>query len=127
MSILLSGDGTNLRKKGAHYEALAAGYLKSLGWEFLEHSYRRRTGEVDLIMKDGETYVFVEVKYRSSGAYGMPAESVSFRKKQHIIRTSETWLLEHGLSGVPVRFDIAEVVGSRIRILRNAFGARSVL
>ena len=54
----------NRRKEGAYYENLVAEYLKTQGYEILEKNYRCRIGEIDLIAKEGETLVFVEVKYR---------------------------------------------------------------
>ena len=127
MSLLLDGSSMNKRSRGEYYELLCARYLEAQGMELLAHSYRKRTGEIDLILKDGDTYVFTEVKYRSSAAHGLPSEAVGREKRRHIVRTSELWLSEQGLSGVPVRYDVAEVLGGRIRILKNAFGARSLM
>lgn len=71
----------NRRKEGAYYENLVAEYLKTQGYEILEKNYRCRIGEIDLIAKEGETLVFVEVKYRRDDKMGNPKEAVD-RKKQ---------------------------------------------
>ena len=60
----------NRRKEGAYYENLVAEYLKTQGYEILEKNYRCRIGEIDLIAKEGETLVFVEVKYRRNDKMG---------------------------------------------------------
>ena len=74
----------NRRKTGTEYEQKTAEYLESLGWKILERNYRCRIGEIDLIALDGRTLVFVEVKYRRSGACGSPGEAVN-EEKQHTI------------------------------------------
>ena len=71
----------NRRKEGAYYENLVAEYLKTQGYEILEKNYRCRIGEIDPIAKEGETLVFVEVKYRRDDKMGNPKEAVD-RKKQ---------------------------------------------
>ena len=62
----------NRRKEGAYYENLVAEYLKTQGYEILEKNYRCRIGEIDLIAKEGETLVFVEVKYRRNERWEIP-------------------------------------------------------
>ena len=79
----------NRRKEGAYYENLVAEYLKTQGYEILEKNYRCRIGEIDLIAKEGETLVFVEVKYRRSSEAGDPAEAVDYRKQKKISRVAE--------------------------------------
>ena len=65
----------NRRKEGAYYENLVAEYLKTQGYEILEKNYRCRIGEIDLIAKEGETLVFVEVKYRRNDKMGDPKKA----------------------------------------------------
>lgn len=112
----------NRRKTGAEYERKTAEYLERLGWKLLERNYRCRTGEIDLIARDGRTLVFVEVKYRRSRAYGNPAEAVDGRKQYTICRVSDYYRMTHGISeDQPCRFDVAAIEGDEVCLIRNAF------
>ena len=112
----------NRRRTGAEYEEKATEYLEGLGWRILERNYRCRTGEIDLIAADGPALVFVEVKYRRSGAYGSPAEAVDGRKQRTICRVADYYRMRHGIpDGQACRFDVVAVQGEEICLLRNAF------
>ena len=111
----------NNRKIGEHKEKVAAKYLQSLGYEVLEYNYRYRQGEIDLICKEGEFLVFCEVKYRNSLRNGFPEEAVTYTKQRTISRCASHYLLTHGFADIPCRFDVISIVGSEIRVLRNAF------
>ena len=74
----------NNRETGSHYERLAGAYLEQEGYEILEYNYRCKTGEIDIIAKEGQTLVFVEVKYRKDDKKGYPAQAVDQRKQQKI-------------------------------------------
>ena len=114
----------NKRAKGAAYERLAAAFLQEQGSRILAANYRRPTGEIDLVAEEPDgTLAFIEVKYRSSTAYGYPSQAVDRKKQQRILRTAALYLQEKRLFDRPVRFDIAEILGGRIRIIRNAFTA----
>lgn len=79
-------------------------------------------GEIDLIMQDAETLVFVEVKYRSKSDYGMPFEAVDKRKMQRIHKTAMLWMAKHGLAihHCYFRFDIISIKdGNNIQWLKN--------
>ena len=115
----------NRRKIGTEYEQKTAEYLESLGWKILERNYRCRIGEIDLIALDGRTLVFVEVKYRRSGACGSPGEAVDVRKQHTICRVADYYRMVHGISETQsCRFDVAAVQGERLELLRNAFPYR---
>ena len=73
----------NKRNTGKRYESLAADYLQGQGLTIMERNYQDRTGEIDLIGRDGTFLVFVEVKYRRDMRSGDPAEAVTPRKQQH--------------------------------------------
>ena len=112
----------NRRKEGAYYENLVAEYLKTQGYEILEKNYRCRIGEIDLIAKEGETLVFVEVKYRRSSEAGDPAEAVDARKQARILRTARYYMTRYHISeDTPCRFDVVAVLGSNVRLIRDAF------
>ena len=82
----------NRRIRGQQKEELAAAWLERQGYEILEHNYRCRQGEIDLIARDGRYLVFIEVKYRNSAKCGDPLEAVDRRKQAKILYTaSSTW------------------------------------
>ncbi|HEX7459856.1 MAG TPA: YraN family protein, partial [Acidimicrobiales bacterium] len=82
------------RSLGASGEDLAAGWYEDQGYEILERNWRRREGEVDLIVRRRRTVVFVEVKTRTSDAFGTGAEAVLPAKQRRIRRLASRWLAE---------------------------------
>ena len=112
----------NRRAVGNAYEAQAAEYLTAQGYRILERNFRCRTGEIDLIARDGAYLVFVEVKYRKGVAGGDPLEAVDARKQAKISRTASYYLLRKGYGETtPCRFDVVAVRGGEIQLLRDAF------
>lgn len=95
---------------GRNGEDMARQYLEQKGMRFREKNYKRRHGEVDLIMDDGQWLVFVEVKTRRTLAYGMPAEAVTPYKQKHIRYCAEIYFFEHHIQSRPTRFDIVEIL-----------------
>lgn len=114
----------NNRMKGSSYELEAASFFERSGFEILEKNYRRKTGEIDLILREGSTYVFAEVKYRKNTRQGFPEEAVTKEKMRRITRTAKWYLKEHGLpeEGTPCRFDVISILYGNISHIRNAFG-----
>ena len=115
------------RKTGAFYEAAAARFLELQGFKVLERNFRCRCGEIDIIAMDEAdgSLCFTEVKYRSSLKYGYPGEAVGTVKQRKIITVSQYYLLTHRAvfgDGIKYRYDVVEIIGDKIRILRNAFG-----
>ena len=116
----------NKRKTGAFYEAAAARFLELQGFRVLERNFRCRSGEIDIIALDEAdgSLCFTEVKYRSSLKYGYPGEAVGTAKQRKIITVSQYYLLTHRAvfgDGIKYRYDVVEIIGDKIRILRNAF------
>ncbi len=112
----------NKRAVGHCYEEKAAEYLKARGVQILEQNFRCKTGEVDLIGKEGAYLVFIEVKYRLSKRNGYAAEAVNHKKQQIISRVANFYLLRHFQSQeIPCRFDVIAFDGEEIRWYRNAF------
>ena len=93
------------REKGEAAERRAEDYLKSLGLVIVERNFRTRFGEIDLVARDGETVVFVEVRFRSSNAFGLPQETVDAAKRRRIIRTAQAYVQSRRLDA-PLRFDV---------------------
>jgi len=89
-------------------ETKAKKYLRRRGYQILETNYRTRAGELDLIAKEKDCLVFVEVKTRTSDEYGAPAEAVSYYKQQHMLKSAQYYLSRHG-GECECRFDVIEV------------------
>ncbi|MDJ0391919.1 YraN family protein [Rhodococcus sp. G-MC3] len=111
---------------GARGEALAALQLVDSGMEVVDRNWRCRYGELDIVARDGDVVVFVEVKTRSGTGYGTPAESVTYAKQQRIRRLALAWLDERGSPWVRLRFDVIGVLMTRdgdpvVSHLRGAF------
>ena len=112
----------NRRRTGAEYEEKAAEYLEGLGWRILERNYRCRTGEIDLIAKEGDYFVFVEVKYRATGAKGSALEAVDRKKAAQVRRVAGIYLYEKRLpEDTPCRFDAVGIDREAVTHIRDAF------
>ena len=94
---------------GRRGENLAASHLRDQGWEILERNYRTRLGEIDLVCRDHNTIVFVEVKTRASARFARPDESVTQRKQAKLRRLVEEYLVTHRLEASDVRLDVLGV------------------
>ena len=113
---------------GRRGEEFAERHLASQGYRILERRYRTRAGEIDFIAEDGATLVFVEVKTRSSLAFGRPSEAVGSRKRARIAAAASLYLAFRGGPERSCRFDVVEVLESgggapRVRLIRDAFEA----
>jgi putative endonuclease len=96
---------------GRFGEDLAADYLRDVGMQVLERNWRCADGELDIVASDRNVLVFVEVKTRSSAAFGDPAEAVGRVKAARLRRLAVRWLAEHTDTHWPeLRFDVVSVV-----------------
>ncbi|MEN3261667.1 YraN family protein [Sodalis endosymbiont of Spalangia cameroni] len=113
------------RSRGAQAERFARRRLEQAGLRFVAANMQVRGGEIDLIMREGITWVFVEVRYRRSDTFGTAAESVTARKRRRLLRAAQVWLAQRGASfdTSACRFDIIAITGSRVEWLKDAFGA----
>ena len=112
----------NQRERGMAAETAACRFLKLQGYEILERNFTAKTGEIDIIARQDGWLVFVEVKYRQNTAYGDPGEAVNVRKQNRIRRTAEVYLKKKGWSfAQPIRFDVVEILGKKIRVIKHAF------
>lgn len=110
---------------GARAEALAADYLCRQGLTLLERNFRTRRGEIDLVMRDGDILVFVEVRYRASSRFGTPAETVDARKRRRLAAAAADYLKRHPTM-LPCRFDVVAIgAQDRIQWLKDAFSLGS--
>jgi putative endonuclease len=122
------GPGRKPGPYGLFGEELAAGYLGRRGYRIVERNFRTRRGEIDLIARDGDTLVFVEVKSRRTDAFGGALSSVDRRKRNRLARLAREYLQRRGWADRPCRFDLVTIRGEdgaepSIELLQNAFGA----
>ncbi|MDT4988252.1 MAG: putative endonuclease [Micromonosporaceae bacterium] len=111
---------------GAYGERVALAHLVEQGMVVLDRNWRCRTGEIDLILRDGSDLVFVEVKTRRGDRFGTPAEAVDRSKVRRLRRLAAQWLAQAGLRPHTVRFDVVSVLpqasgAARVEHLRGAF------
>lgn len=116
----------NSRQKfGEKSESIAASYLKKKGYKIIEKNYRTKLGEIDIIAKDKDTMVFIEVKARRSGQFGNPKWAVTLNKQRKISMVALQYLKTNGQSNVKARFDVVSIISSHdnpnIEIVKNAF------
>ena len=119
-----SGDAQDTGKTG---EKEALKFLKKSGYRILEKNFRTRFGEIDLIAKDNNTVVFVEVKTRTGDGFGLPKDAVTLRKKRHILMVSKEYLASKDIlpNDVSVRFDVIGVkLNGKVHLehIKDAFG-----
>lgn len=108
---------------GVRGEDTACEYLASRGMTLVEKRYRAGRGEIDLVMADGDTLVFAEVKYRPFGRSGDGLIAVTPEKRRRIINAAQYYLMEHGIRDRGIRFDAVEITADGIRHVPNAFSA----
>ena len=108
------------RDVGFGKEKEAARFLKDGGYEILETNYKTPFGEIDIIAKEEDCIVFVEVKYRKSSYSGTPQEAVNYKKQNKIIKSALAYMKQKSLKN-NIRFDIAAVSNENIEIIKSAF------
>lgn len=119
--------GVRNRKLGRRGEGAAARYLEHIGYELLERNYTCPFGEADIIARQGDALVFIEVKTRKGIEKGFPSEAVDARKRAKYEKIAAWYLQDYDAFNVPVRFDVVAimVIGEDRAFLRhyvNAFG-----
>jgi len=110
---------------GAEGEDIACRHLAGLGYTILARNFRCRSGEVDVVAREGDVTVFVEVKHRRGAAHGAGYESVTFGKRRRIVRAARLFAAARGLTESPLRFDVVSIDEAegqtKIRVDRGAF------
>jgi putative endonuclease len=114
------------RALGQRGEDLAVRHLQQLGYQIVERNYRCSRGEMDIIARDGERLAFVEVRARSSAAFGTPEESVTPRKQARLAAVARNYLQQMGSEDVDWGIDVVAIEFTprgdlqRIALIRNA-------
>lgn len=112
----------NKREVGNEYEEKAVQYLRHQDVHILERNYRNRNGEIDIIGKDNEYIIFIEVKYRKDTQMGTPEEAVNWRKQRQICKVADYYRITHGIGEfTPVRYDVVACSNDTITWHKNAF------
>jgi len=106
--------------KGTKAEDLAVKYLKKQGFKIVCRNWRARTAEIDIIAEDGPTLVFVEVKARSSGQFGLPEEAVTPAKQKKMKQAAMDFIIRRK-KDAPMRFDVISMRPEGIEHIRDAF------
>ena len=109
------------RALGAKGEEAVAAWYEARGYEVVERNWRTRAGELDLILRRGRTFVFCEVKTRTSDAFGAPVEAITREKQVRLRHLAARWLEDAPMRPTDIRFDVASVLGGEIEILEGAF------
>lgn len=119
---ILTKEG-DLGKKG---ERVAVKYLKKLGFEIIECGFKAMRGEIDIIARENDTIVFVEVKTRKTNEFGSPVEAVDSRKQAQIKKIASIYISKRYRKFIPCRFDVVGIIVKEggdyeISHVRNAF------
>ena len=120
-------NSTEHLERGARGESLACQHLRRAGYKILYRNFRGRTGgELDIVCREGDTLVFVEVKTRASEDFGRPFEAVRPDQQRRISRGALAWLRMLDNPDILFRFDVVEVLmpeqgRPRVELIRNAF------
>ncbi len=117
---------TNKRTTGNKGEDIACEFLKNLGYEIIERNYQYGHGEIDIIAKESNAFVFVEVKYRKSLEYGIPETAVTKSKQKQIRKIAEAYIYEKEIKDTSCRIDVIAILDlpnlkPEINHYKNAF------
>jgi putative endonuclease len=110
---------------GLRGEDLACAALEGRGYVIVTRRYRTRSGELDIVARDGDYLVFVEVKARQSGSFGEPEEAVTLQKQHRLVIMATDYLTRSGLHETPCRFDVvginSETDPPSVTVIEDAF------
>jgi len=116
----------NRHQLGKESEQLAVDYLQKEGYKILQRNYRIRGGEIDIVAKDNNTLVFIEVKSRTTTRYGHAIQSLTRQQQMRISKSALSYMHQHQLNDQSARFDVVAIqknqyMGTEIRLIKNAF------
>ena len=113
--------GSNRAALGASAEECACAHLRRHGVQILQRNYRVRGGEIDIVARDADCLVFVEVRMRRKDGHGGAAASVDARKRARLAHAARHFLMRLGDAELRCRFDVIAIDGASLRWLRGAF------
>ena len=115
------------QRLGKQGEDLAAAELERRGYTIIARRYRTRHGEIDIVARDADTIVFVEVKAKETAEFGTAAAAVTSRKQRRVVSMAVDYLARNRLAGHPCRFDVVAIDGAGdgavLTLYRGAFAA----
>ncbi|PHM27458.1 YraN family protein [Xenorhabdus budapestensis] len=113
----------NRYAQGCHYEQQVKQFLQQQGLVFVAENVKIRGGEIDLIMRDKQTWVFVEVRFRQNAQYGDAVATITRSKRRKILRTASFWLYQRDecFETAACRFDVCAITGQKFEWLKDAF------
>lgn len=106
----MTNNAQTARARGAAIEHIAAQWLRQEGLALVAQNHYVKGGELDLVMRDGDILVFVEVKHRTTTRFGHPLETITYQKQQRLVRAARLYIARNGISS-PCRFDILGIIG----------------
>ena len=110
--MLLTSTAPDRRASGARYESLALAHLERAGLALIERNFNCRYGEIDLVMRERDVVVFVEVRFRRASRFGDGVDSIGAAKRAKLVRAAGAFLAEHPrLAGAACRFDVLAIAG----------------
>lgn len=112
---------TSTHQQGRLGEERAVEYLRARGYSVIERNFRCRVGEIDIVARDGDTLVFVEVRTRTDGRRGTALEAVTPAKQRRVAQVAEVYLTMRRLHAAVCRFDVVGITGERVELVRDAF------
>jgi len=122
------GPRTDKKELGKKGEELALRFLKKNGYQIIERNYICKMGEMDIIAREKDTLVFIEVKTRTSTAFGLPQLAVNASKQRQMSKVALNFLKEKKLEEAKARFDVVAILlgpqGEEIELIRDAFDLR---
>lgn len=110
----------NKRQIGSEKEKLACSFLKKQGYEILTTNFYTKDGELDIVARQGQYLVFLEVKYRTDNRYGFAAEAVTKTKQRRIIKSANYYMYRNACYQ-NCRFDVVVIEKDTIHLIQNAF------
>ena len=113
----------NKRAFGNAGEDAACDFLAAKGWQIIGRNVRRGRGEIDIIARKKRITAFIEVKRRTTAAFGAPAEAVNADKQRRIAQAAALYMQENDLEDARIRFDVIEILPGEIRHIEGAFDA----
>lgn len=102
-------------------EKITQNYLKEQGYKIVNTNYKNKIGEIDIIAKDNDVIVFVEIKYRKNTNFGLPREAVNLEKQRKIRMVATSYLNKYNLHNNQCRFDVVEILGDEITLIKDCF------